>query len=379
MYNEQTRTTCHRMPKTCNSQQCSRLGVPTASEVRVCLGPSLAQVFFQYSHDDTKNLLDLIAPEKSPPPCFTVQIDKNRLASLAHDDTVKANVHDAILEIGETLLERFRRQIEDELRNEIEKQSQEKFHMYQAKKRREAELKSQELHEKYRNYIKTVQQEIQKQIEIEWGKASAEWVKRMQKAVVQERMKVTDEIMQKMRTEMAYAIQLLYQEFEESFRADKETIIADFNGITRATHVKLDKEKREFEEKVGRELHVQRHQYEMQNTVNVINIHCLEQLRCCREKHIIHEHFERQIKGLRVLVARLNDVITAMREEIINCHVEKKSLEEQFCEVAKQFQKFINFAFSAVPEQAQYLLPLELQRLIVSDKNGTDENSQKKF
>ncbi|XP_033334086.2 uncharacterized protein LOC117224953 [Megalopta genalis] len=367
---------CGRIPKTCHPEQCSRMGIPTSSEIRDCLGPSLAQVFFQYSHDDTKKLLDLIAPEKSPPPCFTIQISDNKLVSLAHNETVKANVHENILEIGETLLERFRKQIENELRDKIEKQSQEKFYMYQAKKRREAEIKSQELHAKYENYFKTVQNEIQKQIEIEWANVSTQWVIKMQKAVVQERIKVTQELMQKMRTEMAYVIQSLYREFEESFRADRENIIADFNEIMRTTYVKLDKEKREFEEKVGRELHVQKHQLEMQNTVDVINVHCLEQLRCCREKHIIHEHFEKEIEGLRGLIARLNDVITAMREEIINCHSEKKSLEEQFCEVARQFQKFINFVFSAVPGQAQYLLPLEVQRLSVPDKDENEETCE---
>ncbi|XP_078037379.1 uncharacterized protein LOC144470286 [Augochlora pura] len=373
---DETYMMCGRIPKTCHPVQCSTIGIPTSSEIRDCLGPSLAQLFFQYSHEDTKKLLDLIAPEKSPPPCFTVQISDKKLVSLAHDDTVKANVHESILEIGETLLERFRKQIENELRDKIEKQSQEKFHMYQAKKRREAETKSQELHAKYENYFKTVQNEIQKQIEIEWANVSSQWVIKMQKAVVQERIKVTQEILQKMRTEMTYVIQSLYREFEESFRAERENIIADFNEIMRTTYVKLNEEKKEFEEKVGRELHIQQHQLEMQNTVDVINVHCLEQLRCCREKHIIHEHFEKEIHGLRALIARLNDVITAMREEIINCHVEKKSLEEQFCEVAKQFQKFIDFVFSAVPGQAEYLLPLEIQRLSVPDKDENEETCE---
>lgn len=56
-----------------------------------------------------------------------------------------------------------------------------------------------------------------------------------------------------------------------------------------------------------------------------------------------------------------------MREEISNCHVEKKLLEEKLCDVTEQFQKFINFVFHAVPRQAEYLLPLELQRLIPSN------------
>lgn len=66
-----------------------------------------------------------------------------------------------------------------------------------------------------------------------------------------------------------------------------------------------------------------------------------------------------------------------MREEISNCHVEKKLLEEKLCDVTEQFQKFINFVFHAVPRQAEYLLPLELQRLIPSNSAEKKDSKQK--
>lgn len=69
-------------------------------------------------------------------------------------------------EIGEALLERVKKDIEESLRDKIERQSREKFYLYQAKKRREAELHAQQLHEKYENYIETVQHELQKQLEV---------------------------------------------------------------------------------------------------------------------------------------------------------------------------------------------------------------------
>ncbi|XP_054012441.1 uncharacterized protein LOC128894618 [Hylaeus anthracinus] len=363
----------------CNGKLCASKAVPTSSELRVCLGSSLAKAFFEYSHDDTKNLLNLVASEKTPKPCFTIPIDDRLhedVASPTNDDVIKANAHENILEIGEDLLECFRKQIEEDLRTKIERQSQEKFHVYQAKKRREAELKTRELHAKYENYIKTVQDELQEQLEAEWANAAEECAKNTQKAVVQERMNVTHDMMQKMRTEMAYVVQSLYREFEDTFRAQRENIIADFNGIMRETHVKLNAEKREFESKVGRDLYVQKHQLQMQSTVDIINTLCLERLRFCKEKHTIHEHFQKQIAGFHELIAQLKDVICLMRQEIINCYVEKKSLEEQLCDVVKQFQKFINFIFHTVPGQAEYLLPLEFQRSIVSDKNKEEKNSK---
>ena len=68
-------------------------------------------------------------------------------------------------------------------------------------------------------------------------------------------------------------------------------------------------------------------------------------------------------------MVRLKDVIIAMRKEITDCHIEKKLLSEELCEVAKHFQKFIDFVFRAMPRQADYLLPLELQRIIRPDKD----------
>lgn len=80
-----------------NLKRRSNIGILTSLEICVRLGSSLAQTFFQNCHDNTKEVLDLIAPEKSPPPCFTIQIDNKKIASLMHNEIVKANVHDSIL------------------------------------------------------------------------------------------------------------------------------------------------------------------------------------------------------------------------------------------------------------------------------------------
>ncbi|CAK9811543.1 hypothetical protein ANTPLA_LOCUS7065 [Anthophora plagiata] len=245
--------------------------------------------------------------------------------------------------------------------------------MYQAKKRREVELITQQIHEKYEEYIDTVRDELEKQLEIEWAIVDAKCAKSIQKAVVQERIKVVNEMMRKMRAEMAYVVQSLYKEFEDSFCAQRDTIIADFNQIMRTKHVQLRKEMQEFEKKVNRELHVQKRQFEMQNTADVIYVLCLERLRSNKEKHTLHKYFEQQIKGVHDLIVRLDHVITVMREKIINCHAEKELLEEQLSEVTKYFQKFIDFTFNATPGQAEFLLPLELQRLITLNKTKEEE------
>ncbi|XP_043514580.1 uncharacterized protein LOC122531070 [Frieseomelitta varia] len=363
----------HQTSPKCNVKLCSNNDVPPSSVIRACLGPSLAQVFFDYTHHDTIKLLDVLTPLKTSKACFSIpserQLSECRFIPPTDHQIVKAFVHQNILEIGEALLERVKKDIEESLRDKIERQSREKFHLYQAKKRREAELHAEQLHEKYENYIETVQHELQKQLEVEWSQAAAECAKNIQKAVVQERINVTNEMMRKMRAEMTHVVQSLYKDFEELFCAKRDNIIADFNQIMRGKHVKLKKEMQEFKEKVNRDLYIQRRQFEMQNTADLIYALCLERLRNNREKHIMHKYFQQQINEFYELIVRLKDVIIAMRKEIIDCHIEKKLLNEEFCEVAKHFQKFIDFVFRAMPRQADYLLPLELQRVIRPDKD----------
>ncbi|KOX75780.1 hypothetical protein WN51_12568 [Melipona quadrifasciata] len=351
----------HQTSPKCNIKLCSNNDVPPSSVIRSCLGPSLAQVFFDYIHHDTIKLLDVLTPLKTSKACFSIPSDRQlsecRFIPPTDRQIVKAFVHQNILEIGEALLERVKKDIEESLRDKIERQSREKFYLYQAKKRREAELHVQQLHEKYENYIETTQHELQKQLEAEWSKAAAECAKNTQKAVVQERINVTNEMMRKMRAEMTHVVQSLYKDFEELFCAKRDNIIADFNQIMRFTFS-------------------HRRQFEMQNAADLINVLCLERLRNNREKHIMHKYFQQQINEFYELMVRLKDVIIAMRKEITDCHIEKKLLNEEFCEVAKHFQKFIDFVFRAMPRQADYLLPLELQRLIRPDK---DKEEMKKI
>ncbi|KOC65053.1 hypothetical protein WH47_04643, partial [Habropoda laboriosa] len=165
--------------------------------------------------------------------------------------------------------------------------------------------------------------------QIEWSIVAAECAKNTQKAVVQERIKVVNEMMGKMRAEMTYVVQSLYKEFEESFCAQRDTIIADFNQIMRFIFA-----------------------YPVQK--------------------------QQQIKGFHDLIVRLDHVIAAIREEIVNCHAEKKLLEEQLSNVTKHFQKFIDFTFNAMPGQAEFLLPLELQRLINLNNNKEEKSKEAK-
>lgn len=83
-----------------------------------------------------------------------------------------------------------------------------------------------QVYEKEKNKNKFTSQE-------EWSKAAAECAKNIQKAVVQERINVTNEVTRKMRAEMTHVVLSLYKEFEKLFCAKRDNIIADFNQIMR--------------------------------------------------------------------------------------------------------------------------------------------------
>ncbi|XP_016768435.2 uncharacterized protein LOC726343 [Apis mellifera] len=365
----------HQTSVKCNVKLCSNNDVPPSSVIRTCLGPSLAQVFFDYTHHDTLKLLDVLITSKTSKPCFSIpedQMTKNDVPPTDHQ-IIKAFVHQNILEIGEALLENLKKEVEENLKDKIERQSREKFYLYQAKKRREADLQTQQLHEKYQNFLESVRVNLQKQLEKEWLKAAEECAKNTQKAIIQERMNITQEMIRKMRVEITHITQSLYNDFEKLFCAKRDTIIADFNQIMRERQIKFKNEIRELKEKANRDMYIQKRQFEMQSVTDIIYVLCLERVRSNKEKHAIHRYFEERIDEFYELIIHLRDIINIMKEEIINCHTNKKSLEEKLYNVTKHFQKFINFIFHALPGQADYLLPPELQELINLDIDEEDK------
>lgn len=85
----------------CNVKPCSNNDVPPSSVVRACLGPSLAQVFFNYTHHDTIKLLDVLTPSKTSKACFSIPSDhhlpKTKFMPSTDYQIVKAFVHQNIL------------------------------------------------------------------------------------------------------------------------------------------------------------------------------------------------------------------------------------------------------------------------------------------
>lgn len=92
----------HQTSVKCNVKLCSNNDVPPSSVIRTCLGPSLAQVFFDYTHHDTLKLLDVLITSKTSKPCFSIpedQMTKNDVPPTDHQ-IIKAFVHQNILGRG---------------------------------------------------------------------------------------------------------------------------------------------------------------------------------------------------------------------------------------------------------------------------------------
>lgn len=66
------------------------------------------------------------------------------------------------------------------------------------------------------------------------------------------------------------------------------------------------------------------------------------------------------MKCLHGLIAKQDKTINIMKKRITEYHNKNIMLREKVTTIAKEFQKFINFAFDAVPEHADFLLPSDL-------------------
>lgn len=83
------------------------------------------------------------------------------------------------------------------------------------------------------------------------------------------------------------------------------------------------------------------------------------------------------MKSLHELIAKQDDTINTMKERIIEYHDKNIMLQEKVTAIIKEYQKFINFAFDAMPEHADFLLPLDL--FSINNTNEKDTKQEKRW
>lgn len=75
------------------------------------------------------------------------------------------------------------------------------------------------------------------------------------------------------------------------------------------------------------------------------------------------------------MLLEANHTIKLMKEETFE-NENPKICETKIIEIVKQFQKFINFAFDAVPGQADFLLSLESLLTLELDQNISERDAK---
>ncbi|XP_011863966.1 PREDICTED: uncharacterized protein LOC105559921 [Vollenhovia emeryi] len=200
--------------------------------------------------------------------------------------------------------------------------------------------------------------------------------KELRKAVVKAGTDATHDVLRKIRPQIDLVVTSLYNELEQTHRAQREKMIVEFNEIVRKQQLKQDARIREIERVKMEELRVQRHEFEIRNVANIICIVCMERLRGSLQLQATHEHFQEKIKSLHELVAKQEETVNVMEARITKYRNENKALKEKIDALSEEFQKFINFAFNTLPEHADFLLPLDL--LSINSTNKEDKQEKKR-
>lgn len=78
-------------------------------------------------------------------------------------------------------------------------------------------------------------------------------------------------------------------------------------------------------------------------------------------------YLQERIESLQEVIAKQDKDIHIMKEKIAEYCGNNTILQNKIITLTKEFQKFINFAFDAAPEHADFLLSLDL--LLENDMN----------
>ncbi|XP_011641628.1 uncharacterized protein LOC105430019 isoform X1 [Pogonomyrmex barbatus] len=354
---------------------------PTKSEIRQSLGTSLAQIIFEYNQEAAK-LVDSISVTKFPQQLCCASQDSQLKADMAmgmwseKQKILKSCIHREILALGEDELKKFQAEIEAATQKKLRNEFAEECRMFEAEKRFAIRRNADEIHAQYEEFFKFAQQELKEKLQVDMADIDMKHDKELQTAIVKTRMDTTYDVLRKIQPQINWVVTSIYNDLVQAHRIQKDKMVVDFNNIMRKRHIKFDEKIKNIEKRKIEELYTQRRELEIQNVINIIYIFYMERLHSNSQLQAIQEHYEEKIKSFQKLIAKQNEAVNIMKEEITECHNKNKMLEEKITILAKEFQKFINFAFDTMPEHADFLLPLDL--LSVNSTNKEDGEREEK-
>nr|XP_050861112.1 uncharacterized protein C6orf163 homolog [Vespula vulgaris] len=337
--------------------------IPTQTEVGLHLGLPLAKTLFAYDHQESKKLLGLIPPLKHVSGDFWIspcaQISKKVLSLPQNNNIIKECTHLGILALGQDLLNKWKAEIETNMRKECRKQLLDQKYLCEAEKRQAIKINTQKVHMMWQKYINTIECNMQKELQTELAKVILKCNKEIQKAVVQQRIDMTQHMLSKIRNEMSYMVADLHEEFEQTRRSHIENIIADFNEILRKEHIKNNKKIEKLRKEKTESLYVQKIRLETKNMANIIYMLCLERLHSNLEKQQIQNHFQDKLCNLQNIILDLKKILNTTEEIAERYQNDNELLKEKFDKINQEFHKFVTFVFNSVPKQAEFALPSE--------------------
>ncbi|KAL0132595.1 hypothetical protein PUN28_000390 [Cardiocondyla obscurior] len=349
----------------------TRHEISTRSESQRSLGASLKQFHFQYSPVVIK-LPDPIR-KLSQQSCCTSrggQFKADALSTWAkNQENLRSRLHSNILALGDDGLKNFQREVEAATQKKLRNEFAKEYRMFEAEKKFAVKRNADEIHAKYEEYFKLAQRELKDKLQVELANANRKCNEKLQKAIVRTRMDTTCNVLEVIRPQMNTIVTSLYDELDETCRAQKESMIADFNMIMRKQHLELDARIKEIERKRIEESCILRHELEIRNAMNIIYKFFIEKLRS--NSQLKHKHYEKEIKFLGEIIAEQKESMNAVKKKIIKYSNKNKMLQEKVDALAKEFQKVLNFAFNAFPEHADFLSLLNLLSV-----NNTNEESE---
>ncbi|KAK2589294.1 hypothetical protein KPH14_007846 [Odynerus spinipes] len=342
---------------------CTQDRIPTQTEVGLHLGSPLAQTLFIYDHQETKKLLGIIPPLKciegelwiSP----RAQINTKVLSLPENSNIIKECTHLGILDLGESLLNRSKAEIEASIGQELEKQLIDQRYLCEAEKRRAIKINTEEIHETWKKYINVVECDMQKELQVELAKVIVKCNKEIQKMIVEQRINMTQHMLSKVRNEMSYIVDSLYKESEETRRMQIENIIADINEIIRKERIESNKKIEKLKKEKTESLHIQKMKFKTKNVADIMYILCLERLHSNLEKQRVQNYFEKQICNLHNVVLNLKNILDLSKETILQYQNDNEMLKEKLHNINQEFHKFVTFVFNSVPKQSEFVFPPE--------------------
>ncbi|CAD6227770.1 GSCOCG00006226001-RA-CDS [Cotesia congregata] len=233
--------------------------------------------------------------------------------------------------------------------------------MFEAEKRHAINLSINETRNVYESKIDLLTKEHESKLQSALAEVVEKSNKKLQKAVVAERVSVTHQMLKKLRDEIGYMVIKLYDEFERKSRVDRENMIADFNKTIRNERNKNNDILNAFEKEKNLEMNIQRLEIENKYINLLINSVRAERSHSETRMSFRQQNFQEKMQALYKLLVKTLYIIKVLNKKLSQptARIHEPTWRDKLQEIINKFKKIINFVFHAIPGHAEFLLSLE--------------------